>query len=717
MAEQDMNQEQDGSNRSDSSMPSFSSIPQTQPPSGSLLDAAINQLLRERPSQVDSNYTFEYRELRDINLVQHAPTECKSGDTLIIVNFPQGYKNCKWKAWSSKRFHAHSKNLLATGSKVFAHLFSPEEQARIRKRVGDSLPQKYVLDLTPSVEGDELAAQLIELSLPPGVRDWWTSKERLGIPQYLVSGHDDHCPLHTQVLIGCQKTDKYVEHQMGREEELPKIDLAHITIPESRIILDYCPIRHRANIIRLILAIQGHDLVLNSAPRVYTLTGIAHILDCTSIIRDSVYTWLMTESNTEFIDINAEAAFKMAWTLELANVTRAAFRILVVERAFDTLSIEPRAEEARYTIFGRPRVDLPDDLQTVVQYAALKLVERVQQTLGKLKSDQFYDLLEISEYQKLVRTGELILNACQKTDQPGHTEIKELSGLCMALLNKLLEYKTRIVHEAMATPLCNNLQRDYDRDRRCYIPETSWNPTSHIYSKFSDAQRLLTPNFWEELASYPYTYTRACYPDQFLGDAIDRFNTQMDKALHYLPATGRHFNLAEFRKQLNIALEDLWVIWTKPNLETPLTRTRHMLLALSEDEFQYLPLWAGGLDDGTGGVFEPTVPDADLGPIGPGPAYRTGETVATDCSSICQSDKTPSDVSTVTLTAGRSLAAVHSNAVPTTVNDGVSTNTMSTSSIVMVDEVNELDDESDDAFEFDDSDEISEEAWSQVEEP
>ncbi|KAG4219834.1 hypothetical protein PC116_g31687, partial [Phytophthora cactorum] len=108
------------------------------------------------------------------------------------------------------------------------------------------------------------------------------------------------------------------------------------------------------------------------------------------------------------------------------------------------------------------------------------------------------------------------------------------------------------------------------------------------------------------------------------------------------------FHLENFRNELHSALINLWSTWTKRDLEVPLARTKHLIVALTEEEFQYLPLWAGGLNDGSGGVFQSTVPDADLGPIGPGPAYRTGNTVATDTSSICQSDKTPREGSTAT---------------------------------------------------------------------
>ncbi|KAG9240902.1 hypothetical protein BJ878DRAFT_545777 [Calycina marina] len=51
------------------------------------------------------------------------------------------------------------------------------------------------------------------------------------------------------------------------------------------------------------------------------------------------------------------------------------------------------------------------------------------------------------------------------------------------------------------------------------------------------------------------------------------------------------------------------------------------ILCLNHNEFKYLPLCAGGDDDGTGGVFDPSVPPASMGPTGPGPVYHTGFSV------------------------------------------------------------------------------------------
>ncbi|OTB15508.1 hypothetical protein K445DRAFT_366708 [Daldinia sp. EC12] len=711
-------------------------------PQGSLIDAAIDQLLKEQFSEDDVDYSLKSREKSDMTRLMHVHVECNHGDTLVIVNFPTGYLSCSGEEWTSKRFLVHSEKLLATGSKVFVDLLSPAKQDRLLKRIkltGDTVSPKFVLDLTPSAEGDDLAAQLIDLSLPPGITNWWMSKERLRISQYLVSGHDDHCFRHKEVPLDCNKKDTYVPRQLGPNERLPSIDLDEIETSEPRNIVDYCPIRHRVNIIRLILAIEGYDLVLNSAPRVYTLTSIANILDCTSVIRDSVYTWLLAEPNTDFIDINTEVAFKIAWTLGIDSITRAAFRILVVEKALDTLATLPPVQKDRYTIFGRPRVDLPDDLQTVVQYASQKLVDRVQQTLAQLKSDQFYNIFDILEYKKFIEAGDVIRTALSTNSSPNdalstsnpdplrHRLLDELLISFNALFKKLLEYKGWILQRAMGAVDGYHRQSDYDRDRRCYVELPRRAPGSLLISNFSEAQHLLTPWFWEHLASCPTDHDGPYFPDRFLAECVDDFNHRGIRAAMYL-SRGSHekfadlfdFHLENFRNELHSALINLWSTWTKRDLEVPLARTKHLIVALAEEEFQYLPLWAGGLNDDSGGVFQSAVPDADLGPIGPGPAYRTGNTVTTDTSSICQSDKTPSEVSTATMTAGRSVNAVPSNVGQSTVHDDISVSDSRVSftpAASTAASTNTMAEEDSDGYESIGSDEIDEEAWSQVEEP
>jgi hypothetical protein len=72
------------------------------------------------------------------------------------------------------------------------------------------------------------------------------------------------------------------------------------------------------------------------------------------------------------------------------------------------------------------------------------------------------------------------------------------------------------------------------------------------------------------------------------------------------------------------------------------------LLCLSDEEFKYLPLWAGGNEDGSGGVYDAMIPPAatGTGPSGPGPAFHTGYTV----NSAASTELDFSDSSTVVYT-------------------------------------------------------------------
>jgi hypothetical protein len=128
------------------------------------------------------------------------------------------------------------------------------------------------------MEGDESAYNVTQLSLSEGVRDWWRYYDICHVSRYLVSGHDDNCPHHIDIPVSGYKTPP------GRGGSPAPIDLDDLDYPEARKILDYCPIRHRAAILRLLMAICHGELVLNSAPRVATMSVIAKSLDCIRVV-------------------------------------------------------------------------------------------------------------------------------------------------------------------------------------------------------------------------------------------------------------------------------------------------------------------------------------------------------------------------------------------------------------------------------------------------
>jgi hypothetical protein len=140
---------------------------------------------------------FELYKLQAVNF------ELKDGDTLVFIDFPLPPSrpfftlDCYGTAYSSRQFRVHSEKLLATGSSVFKEMLSPTRQFRIqrRRKVVNKLPEgvKYVLDLTPPSEGEDLVFQLTELSLTPGIIKWWAADMIHGVDSCLVNGHDDVC--------------------------------------------------------------------------------------------------------------------------------------------------------------------------------------------------------------------------------------------------------------------------------------------------------------------------------------------------------------------------------------------------------------------------------------------------------------------------------------------------------------------------------------------
>ena len=114
-------------------------------PKKSLMDAMIGRLLQQQPdsynkwhgaSSGQATFTSEDQELFDNHVVERIEHELSKGDTLVVMDFPTGYKRCNGREWKSIQFKVHSQKLLATGSSVFADLLSPRRQARFIRRFG-----------------------------------------------------------------------------------------------------------------------------------------------------------------------------------------------------------------------------------------------------------------------------------------------------------------------------------------------------------------------------------------------------------------------------------------------------------------------------------------------------------------------------------------------------------------------------------------------------
>lgn len=624
--------------------------------------------------------------------------ELDKGDTLVFIDFPDAARrrskqtDCFGMPYSSQQFRVHSEKLLATGSSKFTDMLSPTYQFRIqrRRKLTKNLPEgvKYVLDLTPPSEGDDLVFQMTQLSLTPGIIKWWAADGLHRVSSWLVSGHDDVCTCGQQPfpLWGDAKEEEKEQEQAqspGSNEPVANANananrpcsnasetitppMSHDLMskkmhginrpyetPEYRNIPDYCSIRHCNNIIRLLMMIEGHDIMLDSANRVWTLVGLAKIFDCTSVIRDQVTQWIMYNENTRFIEVLPEEALQIGFALELAQVTQCAFRILVNELALKEASTESTRDLNRVTVFGRRLGNLDDELKNIVQHAARALVERVSQIPTTFESQYSLDCWMIDEWVKLRKMEGVLMQ--EQHSASCVVALETLRSLMTTLQNTITNaFFDRLTPNETTT---RQMFISMDEDRATYVLPEDYDYLENIMQELNLVQRLLCPfiyrqlgEMWDmnssqskwlaEATSSAGTFTsilplvsdarnaiqQAVYanPERSKLPSWDAF---MDYSETYIGVKNPLIDLVVLARQIHDAILPYTSSWLRFDIEPPLNITRHLLLTLDNNELKFLPLWAGGNNDGTGGVFEAELPPAHWGPNGPGPAYHTGITI------------------------------------------------------------------------------------------
>jgi hypothetical protein len=216
---------------------------------------------------------------------------------------------------------------------------------------------RFVLDLTPPYEGDEAIELLSELSCTPGIRNWYKAQQRLGIHPLMAGGDDevtkpydskepnssledlDATVASTEYNTSNVErhaglvTDSSVRASMAANLAPPPEDPARPTLArpapfddscfdyamkQSRVfinqgaiehnqfdptakqrylkekeVLEYCPIRHRAGIVRLLQVIEGKDPRLDSAPKVWTLFVLAKHFNCTNVVVSCIFSFFI----------------------------------------------------------------------------------------------------------------------------------------------------------------------------------------------------------------------------------------------------------------------------------------------------------------------------------------------------------------------------------------------------------------------------------------
>lgn len=657
-------------------------------PLDSQSDPLVEQLFR-RPRTIgpmEQNHRDELCRIHSIDF------ELNKGDTLVFVDFPngpidkRGQIDCYGMAYRSQQVRVNSGKILATGSSKLADMLKPTYQFRIqrRRKMVNKLPEgiKYLLDLTPPSEGDELVFQMTELSLTPGIINWWRSKHLHSVDAWLVMGHDDVCTCLREthgVYINedrvLRETFPGASYQQGRIDPDTKLVRPTpeqlIRIKETGIaeedqgpvylnIPDYCPFRHCNNIIRLLMMLEGKEVVIDSASRAWTLVALAKIFDCAVVVKDSITQWLMYSYNTKFIEVLPEEALQMGYALEIEKVTQCAFRILVNELAIkEAASPESRRHLDRTTVFGRRTSHLPDELQNIVQHAARAFAERLMTTVSEIQSPNAFDRMMIPEWTD-IKNMEMVL--AQENDPVFEEALEMLRYIMRSIQNVIPSVIDKYLTQENLVD--NTGSSGMDHDRASYVQANDYECTRDILDELNPSQRILCPFIYQDLSEkwvQDYGLGQKAIFDRVdaktsFAQLIERFQTLLQSAMYKNPQKAmsekfsiffplqrtendklclryRLIGLEALERQAKVALQPFTRSWIRHDINPSLNMTRHLLLTLNTEEMRFLPLWAGGCNDGTGGVFESFLPPAEMGPNGPGPVYHTGQTVPSVSSS------------------------------------------------------------------------------------
>ena len=610
-----------------------------------------------------------------------------------------------------------SRSFLRLGSAYFKKAFGSSAQFRVlrRRHLVNNLPPgiKYVIDLSPPSEGDDAVYLATELSCSPSVRRWYRGRDRWKIAPTLICAPEEWMPYvdtqdsQLEKRRHYQEIDQCHEYIHDKQLRLDRISSSEISLPP-----DLSPVRHRSAIERILLAIDGQDPRLNSAPIMWTTAALAKYFDISGKpddpLVDYVVRWLRASPNSLFIEAVPEETLKIADSFCNEALCRESFAILVGEQAlevecgkrggtFENIGVKNR------TIFGRNKGDIHEAYQTRIEYARAAFIERVRgEFRDLLQAEWVENLPEIStftrdgsaELQEKVSTfidlvkqwvrGWLYqrLSTGLNYDGPGSDFDEYLFPVnSYELTWNLLQPSERVFCRAFWASIRRG-SLDGEVNSSGYDPD--WRPKRLRQDPVTDQElvglgsirRVTKSELVDALIEYNRLLkdTRATLPyrhrsttnletDVYLtprhAEALpepqlyrpdftcrtsdtrkDSWDRQYEPPSPPTPELSflDNWGLVElFRQAADYikGVSDRMLAYPGSNegLEVELTNT---LVCLLDSETKYLPLWANGNDDGSGGVFDPDVPLADHGFTDAGPRVHTGDSRASSASDFTE---------------------------------------------------------------------------------
>lgn len=366
--------------------------------------------------------------------------------------------------------------------------------------------------------------------------------------------------------------------------------------------------------------------------------------------------WFNADLNYLFVEICPEEALRIGLTLKIPILSEAAFRILANERALEVAGGQPRFQPAR-TIFGRRCSHFTDDTESIsriIDHAGTAMADRYKSALDTVFSDDLLDRLYIDEWKELCALDEIIPKPCP-TDLPlpVRTQYEKMMANARAAVRQaiddifqgggahLLEKNNheRLLGGSWQAKFSTCLDADVVDAKRSYtVPkrELSGSQSFEMMWKhwLNQHQRALCPLFWQgfRYVSWVHMYDKFfSTTTDITADFIDLFAKAQGQREQTLPASPLSIHaLADdpsgyFCGLFQHVVDALHAFATRlvdrDGEAFAYTVTPHLLLTLDDDEMNFLRL----ADDET--RFQADVPEADMGPSGPGPAFHTGHSV------------------------------------------------------------------------------------------
>ncbi|KAL1860790.1 hypothetical protein Plec18167_008561 [Paecilomyces lecythidis] len=547
-----------------------------------------------------------------------------------------------------------SKSLLKTESSYFKDLFEPRRQARVLRNRGlpEGLPEgiHYVLDLTPALQDDEAMVYLTGLSCPKGVRKWGRNQERFDLPIDYVGGQEDmevqpttHSSSNRSPTFLCASGGKPAcivsRDGVSTEQNGAAVQEADACLP-----LEYSPLRHRSCIERILHALEGLDPKLDTAPKWWTFFALAKImsLEKEPDICNHILSWIYASNNELFIELNPEVSYRVACGIRSDSLCRETFAILVGEEALLLLAGSKKStpKTPPKTLHGREREDLGDEELQRIEYASKNFMERILASFVELVGTSMTWVLELDEYQRFVSTTSGLVDA--------HT-----ISCFTFILKKFIRgriYSILIAHRSTYAARSRQLRKTPWGD---YPQPEYW----ETYSNLMGLERVFSRTFWQSLLHEHLSGEYLLYGPHSsiadLGRHLPALKDQEDAvcglvsmdelnlAATIVNAGGRGYPIDGTVYQLDmskcIAQANEYIRgFARRMLQSPHSvncaplELVDILTCLTDEEYRYLPLWAGGNDDGTGGVFsDHNIPIVEQGGFSaPGPSIHTGSTAA-----------------------------------------------------------------------------------------